>query len=1166
MVIRKSISWHLVAGAAVLSLLLTGTTVPASADTLDPAAPVTLGDFESDTEGWAAYPAGAVTGALSVDHSDAATGNGSAQVTMDATGGSGYLEVSRGIPSLDFAAVSFSVKTTDLSAISVRVVDSTGQAFQHRVTLDGASTAWQRLTVDDFADTQLHWGGANDGAWHGPMTRMAVLVDDFLVTNPDRTASMLFDSVEGIPVPSDLSVFTSTLGNIFTTGQPVSVGLTTTASDVSWTVTDEDSSVVEASTSPVATLAGSIPLGITAPGWYQLVVTADTPAGPRTATTDLAIIDEFDRDADKDLRFSIATHFGQDWNREMIPLIERAGFGSVRDEAYWAAQEPVPGSIEWTPEVVNYTDALADQNIDLYMVLSYGNPNWDNNVAPTSPEGIEAFANYAVEAVGRFGTDRVYDVWNEWNWGFGDGPAGRRADTYLALLKATYTKVKAAYPDAKLVGPVSAGVPADWLREFFEGGGLDYIDGLSIHPYTWPVGPEVLEKSLQDTRAIMAEYGDPKPMYVSEIGWPTGTDVRAVDDVTQARYLAQAQAISLSNDVERFTVYNFMEKGTDDADTEHRFGIVHNRADIRGAYTPKPSYASLATSNRLLAGKASTGKTTIGPVTDYAFAADGTSSTHVMWSTEPATLSVAATGTVTVTDLYGESTALEPSSSGKVSVSIGADPVYVEGAVPAVEADATHSLAVSDSDVGVEVPGTWSIDNADGTDAITAELRIGDETWTGSAAAGESTQVPLQFPAADRPGTVTYSGTVTEQGETVAKLTARASVASTVELSTSHTLNTAGEEVLRAILHNRGGNEATVSEAQWSIGTEETSGLQNTTIAAGATVRSDTPVTPSAEIRQYAVTVTLSDGQVLTDSGELNPIPTTNPVDHLTVTVDGTLDAAAAGASTVSLGDTGPADIPDWGGESDLSGDLTFTWDADNLFVSAVITDDTQVQPATGGSIWQGDSLQIAVADGAPGDAAAWNELGFALTASGPEAWQWQSVGGSAGPASDVQLAVVRDEAAKTTTYEAAIPWASVAPSTPDERLLSISAVVNENDGGNRSGWYTWGSGVAEEKDSALFNAMVLQPAPAEPAEPGTPTDPEPGTSEPGTGITGAGGSGASSGTATAMGAQRTALASTGSAAAVNAIAALLLVLAGAGAFVLRFRRRSAAPARAAGR
>ncbi|CAD6010618.1 sugar-binding protein [Agreia sp. COWG] len=1079
MISTRSIAWKLGGGAISLALLLSIVTAPAFANTADPAAPVSVGDFEASADGWALYPSGSVTGQLQVIDTDADTGNGSARLAVDASAGSGYLELSRTLPQLDLAALTFSVKSADVNGVSVRVTDSTGQAFQHRVPLAGTADEWQRKTLDDFDNTDLHWGGAGDGVWHGPASKVAFLVDDFVVTNPDRTAVLQFDAVEGVPVPSELALFPITLGNTFTVGQPATLGLTTTADEVSWSVTDESGAVVEASSANSATLGGAIPLGITQPGWYQAVVTANTPAGPRSATTDMAIIEHFDRAADKDLRFGIATHFGQNWNREMIPLIEQAGFGSVRDEAYWNQQEVVPGTIEWTPEVVNYTDSLADANIDLYTVLSYGNPNWDDGLAPTSPEGIDAFANYAVEAVGRFGPDRVYDVWNEWNWGFGDGPAGRRADSYLALLKETYTRVKAAYPQATLVGPVSAGVPADWLNEFFAGGGLDYIDGLSIHPYSWPVGPEVLEKSLQDTRAIMAQYGDPKPMYVSEHGWPTGTDVRAVDDLTQARYLAQSQAIALSNDVARYVVYNFMEKGTDDADTEHRFGIVHNRADIRGAYTPKPSYVSLATSNRLLAGKASTGKSTIGAVTDYAFAADASSSTHVLWASEPSTVSVVATTGVTVTDLYGASVTLDPSGSGAVSVSVGTDPVYVEGAVSAILGDATHSLSLSDASVGAPIEGTWTIDNSTGASARSAELSIGDESWTASAPAGDTTAVAIELPASQREGTASFAGTVSEQGATVARLSATAAITSTIALRAAHAVDADGNEVLRVILDNRGQAQATIAEARWSIGDEEADGLQGTTVAAGGTVRSDILLSPSTDDRAYTVTVTLADQQVFTVSGTLHPAADAHQVDYLPITVDGTLDAAAAGASTVSLGDTGPADIPGWGGDSDLSGDLTFTWDADHLNVSAVIVDDTQYQPASGGNIWQGDSLQIAVADGAPGDATHWNEIGFALTGAGPEAWQWQSVGGSAGAASDIDVAVVRDEAAKTTTYEAAIPWSAIAPFAPSERLLSVSAVVNESDGAARRGWYTWGGGIAEEKDSAQFNTMLLAAAPA---------------------------------------------------------------------------------------
>ena len=74
-----------------------------------------------------------------------------------------------------------------------------------------------------------------------------------------------------------------------------------------------------------------------------------------------------------------------------------------------------------------------------------------------------------------------------------------------------------------------------------------------------------------------------------------------------------------------------------------------------------------------------------------------------------------------------------------------------------------------------------------------------------------------------------------------------------------------------------------------------------------------------------------------------------------------------------------------------------------------------------------------------------------------------------------VQAKVVRDETAHTTTYEIAIPWSTLGFAAED-RLLSTTVVINENDGTGRRGWLTWGKGVAETKNPALFNAVRLAP------------------------------------------------------------------------------------------
>jgi hypothetical protein len=80
-----------------------------------------------------------------------------------------------------------------------------------------------------------------------------------------------------------------------------------------------------------------------------------------------------------------------------------------------------------------------------------------------------------------------------------------------------------------------------------------------------------------------------------------------------------------------------------------------------------------------------------------------------------------------------------------------------------------------------------------------------------------------------------------------------------------------------------------------------------------------------------------------------------------------------------------------YGGPAHLSGNVWFTYDQKNLYMTARIHDDVVAQPTSGGEIWQGDSIQFAVGAGTPGEQTAWSELGTALTQAGPEVWRWLS-------------------------------------------------------------------------------------------------------------------------------------------------------------------------------
>jgi hypothetical protein len=164
----------------------------------------------------------------------------------------------------------------------------------------------------------------------------------------------------------------------------------------------------------------------------------------------------------------------------------------------------------------------------------------------------------------------------------------------------------------------------------------------------------------------------------------------------------------------------------------------------------------------------------------------------------------------------------------------------------------------------------------------------------------------------------------------------------------------------------------------------------------------------------------------------------------------------------------------DYGGPSDLSGRVWVTWDEQNLYLSATIVDDVHAQPATSEGIWVGDSIQFAVTPGAPGESTGYYEYGLALTGAGPQAFRWASIGPPVGPVTGAAVQVTRDEQAKRTVYEIAMPWDQLAPFKPADGLMSVSMLVNDNDGAVRKGWIEWGSGIGAGKDPALFRPARL--------------------------------------------------------------------------------------------
>lgn len=119
-------------------------------------------------------------GSLSVVKEGPQEGQNCLKLAGDFAGGGAYVQTIRDLKAVDMkdlAAIRLKVKSDNTKAISVRLIDSTGQCHQRGGVEIVADGKWHDLALKpaEVAGGE-HWGGANDGKWHGPATLVALII------------------------------------------------------------------------------------------------------------------------------------------------------------------------------------------------------------------------------------------------------------------------------------------------------------------------------------------------------------------------------------------------------------------------------------------------------------------------------------------------------------------------------------------------------------------------------------------------------------------------------------------------------------------------------------------------------------------------------------------------------------------------------------------------------------------------------------------------------------------------------------------------------------------------------------------------------------------------------------------------------------------------------
>jgi hypothetical protein len=242
------------------------------------------------------------------------------------------------------------------------------------------------------------------------------------------------------------------------------------------------------------------------------------------------------------------------------------------------------------------------RGIHLLAMVAY-TPTWDrpantnDHYQPTDPTAYAEFMRAAAQRYAPRGL-HAWEIWNEPNmrdfWQPVPSPA--RYTQLLRLASAAIHSVdRSAYVVSGGVAPARdvAGysiAPNEFVAAIYANGGRGAMQAVGLHPYSFPYAPMTPASwntfyMATQTHAIMAAHGDgARPIWATEIGWPTGTGHGAVSEAQQA--VMAAAAITAWNRFSfagNFFWFNWQDTSANPASTFDNLGVLRYNGTAKPA-------------------------------------------------------------------------------------------------------------------------------------------------------------------------------------------------------------------------------------------------------------------------------------------------------------------------------------------------------------------------------------------------------------------------------------------------------------------------------------------------------------------------------------------------------------------------------------------------------
>ncbi len=304
-------------------------------------------------------------------------------------------------------------------------------------------------------------------------------------------------------------------------------------------------------------------------------------------------------------------HFTKGHEKD-LDMIAAAGLKYIRMDFIWQETEKSRGVYDWS-DYDELTAGLRKRGISAIYILDYSNSLYEDNVvfkdpitgeeytgiaSPQHPGSIEAYVRWAAAAVKHFSDSNIiWEIWNEPNITFWRPVPD--VNQYIRLAESACKAIKTAAPGSIVIGPGTSQIPFSFIESFLASGILEYLDGVSVHPYRdYSKSPETAVADYIKLRELIDRYSlvGKKDIPIISSEWGYASAIKGISTEKQAAFIVRMQLSNLLCNIPVSIWYDWKNDGDDPGNFEHNCGTV--TSDL----TPKPAYTAIKTMNSQLNG------------------------------------------------------------------------------------------------------------------------------------------------------------------------------------------------------------------------------------------------------------------------------------------------------------------------------------------------------------------------------------------------------------------------------------------------------------------------------------------------------------------------------------------------------------------------------------